>query len=187
LNGAIRNLTEDLHLSVDGAEACQYQLCVSESQCEDITLTKQGEQLLADVKLNESPAVLSFCNRDTWSICGVAQQIGGIWGRDDVLYQGDEVVPYTLLMPVSLDNLPVPASQIESRQGKILTVAIPDGVILQKSCDEKKAAIWAGYYGLNQQGQTQLLCDNGDCFCETDDDDSACQDIGFKAGVSLEY
>jgi hypothetical protein len=181
------DLTEDLHLSVDGAEACQYQLCVSESQCEDITLTKQGEQLLADVKLNESPAVLSFCNRDTWSICGVAQQIGGIWGRDDVLYQGDEVVPYTLLMPVSLDNLPVPASQIESRQGKILTVAIPDGVILQKSCDEKKAAIWAGYYGLNQQGQTQLLCDNGDCFCETDDDDSACQDIGFKAGVSLEY
>jgi hypothetical protein len=182
------DLTEDLNLSVDGAEACQYQLCVDATACEDITLTKQGEQLLADVELNESPAVLSFCNSDRWSICGVAQQTGGIWGRDDVLYPGDEVVPYTLQIPVSLDNLPVPASQIESHQGKVLTVAVPDGVVLQKSCDEKKAAIWAVYYGLNKRGQTELLCDNGDCFCKKpSDDDSACKELGFKAGVSLEY
>ncbi len=180
------DLTEDLHLSVDGGEACQYQLCVDATTCEDITLTKQGEQLLADVELNESPAVLSFCNSDKWSICGVAQQIGGIWGRDDVLYPGDEVVPYTLHIPISLDNLLVPASQIESRQGEILTVAVPDDVILQKSCDEKKAAIWAVYYGLNKRGQTELLCDNGDCFCKKpSDDDLACKEIGFKAGVSL--
>jgi len=181
-------LTEALHLSVDGNKACQYQLCVNETSCEDITLTKQGHQLLAEVKLNESPAVLSFCEGegDKWSVCGVAQQTGGIWGRDDVLYREDKVIPYTLHIPNTLYK-PVPASQIEQRQGNALNVEMPDSVTLNKSCHVKKATIWAMYYSLNQRKQIELLCDNGDCICKPDDTDPGCQEIGFKAGVSLEY
>jgi len=172
-----QELTEDLELGVDGHQACQYQLCVSESQCEDITLTKQGNQLLADVSLNDSPTLLSFCNSDDkWLVCGVAQQINEVWGRDDVLYSEDSIVPSTLLMQ---------ASETEQRQGNALTVDDPALVILKKSCDEEKAAIWAMYYGLNQRKQIEVLCDSGDCICQPDDTDSGCEEIGFKAGVYL--
>lgn len=173
-----RELTETLKLGVDGHQACQYQLCVSENQCEDITLTKQGKQLLADISLNDSPSVLSFCNKnDKWSVCGVAQQIDGIWGRDDLLYTKDNIIPSTLQ---------VQGNETEQRQGNPLIVDEPMNVSLQKNCEEQKAAIWAMYYGSNQQNQMELLCDKGDCICQPDDTDRGCQEIGFKAGVSLE-
>lgn len=122
-------MTETLELGVDGHQACQYQLCVSDSQCEDITLTKQGNQLLADISLNDSPTVLSFCNNDDkWLACSVVQQIDGVWGRDDLLY----IVPSTLH---------VQASETEQRQGNALIVNDPANVSLKKSCDEKKATI----------------------------------------------
>jgi hypothetical protein len=172
-----QELTETLELSVDGHQACQYQLCVSESQCEDITLTQQGNQLLADISLNDSPAMLSFCNNDDkWLVCGVAQQIDGVWGRDDVLYSEDSIIPNTLLMQ---------ASETEQRQGNALTVDDPALVILKKSCDEEKAAIWAMYYSVNQRRQIEVLCDSGDCICQPDDAEPGCEEIGFRAGVYL--
>ena len=172
-----QELTETLKLGVDGHQACQYQLCVNDSQCEDITLTKQGNQLLADVSLNDSPTVLSFCNSDDqWLACGVAQQINGIWGRNDLLYFEDSIVPSTLH---------IQASKTELRQGNTLIVNDPVNVSLKKSCDTKKAAIWATYYGLNQQNQIEILCDSGGCVCEPDDTDPGCKEIGFKAGVYL--
>ncbi len=173
-----RDLTETLDLNVDGHQACQYQLCVNEASCEDITLTKQGDQLLADVSLNESPAVLSFCQAsdENWSNCGVAQQVDGVWGRDDLLIASDSIVPNTLH---------VQGDKTEQRQGNVLIVDNPAQVTLKKSCEIKKAAIWAMYYGLNQQAQTALLCDNGDCVCKEGDTDEGCKEIGFKAGVYL--
>ena len=172
-----KELTETLELKVDGHQACQYQLCVSDSECEDITLTQQGNQLLADISLNDSPAVLSFCkNDDQWLACGVAQQIEGIWGRDELLYAGDNIVPSTLLMQTK---------ETELRQGNALTISTPANVSLKTSCDEEKATIWAIYYSLNQQKQTEILCDSGDCFCQPDDAEPGCQEIGFKAGVYL--
>jgi NAD(P)-dependent dehydrogenase (short-subunit alcohol dehydrogenase family) len=174
-----QELTETLELSVDGHQACQYQLCVSDSQCEDITLTKQGNQLLADISLNDSPAVLSFCNSDDkWLACGVVQQIDGVWGRDDVLYSEDRIVPSTLLMQ---------ASETEQRQGNALIVDDPALVILKKTCDEDKAAIWAMYYSfsLKQQSQIEILCDRGDCICKPDDNNFGCKEIGFRAGVYI--
>jgi len=172
-----QELPETLELGVDGHQACQYQLCVSDSQCEDITLTKQGNQLLADVSLNDYPTVLSFCNSDDkWLICGVIQQIDGVWGRDDLLYSEDSIVPSTLH---------VQATETELRQGNKLIVSEPANVSLKKNCDAKKAAIWAMHYGLNQQNQIKLLCDNGDCVCKPDDVEPSCQEIGFKAGVYL--
>ena len=174
-----RELTETLELSVDGHQACQYQLCVSDSQCEDITLTQQGNQLLADISLNDSPAVLSFCNHDDqWLACGVVQQIDGVWGRDDVLYSEDSIVPSTLH---------IQASETEQQQGNALIVDDPALVILKKSCDEDKAAIWAMYYSfsLKQQSQIEVLCDRGDCICKPDDIERGCKEIGFKAGVYI--
>jgi len=172
-----RELTEDLELGVNGHQACQYQLCVSETQCEDITLTQQGNQLLADIALNDFPSVLSFCNHDEqWLACGVVQQIDGIWGRDDGLYSEDSIIPSTLH---------VQGNQTEQRQGKTLIVHDPAQVRLKKSCDDEKAAIWAMYYSLNQRSQIEVLCDSGDCVCQPDDTDQSCKEIGFKAGVYL--
>ena len=172
-----QELTETLELGVDGHQACQYQLCVSDSQCEDITLTKQGNQLLADIFLNDSETVLSFCNNnDKWLACSVVQQIDGVWGRDDLLYFEDSIVPNTLH---------VQASKTEQQQGNALIVNDPAHVSLKKSCDEKKAAIWAMYYSLNQRSQIEVLCDHGDCICKPDETDPGCKEIGFKAGVYL--
>lgn len=174
-----QELSDTLKLSVDGHQACQYQLCADEAHCEDITLTKQRHQLLADVSLNESPAILSFCQTDDdiWSVCGVAQQVEGIWGRDDFLYTEDRIIPNTWH---------VQADKIEQREGNALTVDNPAEVTLEKSCVNENGAIWAMFYSLNQQPQTILLCDNGDCLCKENDTDEGCQELGFKAGVILQ-
>ncbi len=172
-----RELSETLELSVDGNQACQYQLCVSEHQCEDITVTQQGNQLLADISLNDSPSVLSFCHHDDeWLACSVAQQNDGVWGRDDLLSFEDSIVPSTLH---------VQGSETAQRQGKTLVISDPAHVSLKRSCDQEKAAIWAMYYALNQRKQIEVLCDSGDCFCQPDDAEPGCQEIGFKAGVYL--
>jgi len=172
-------LTEDLKLGADGHKACQYQVCVNEAHCENITLTEQGHQLLADVLLNGSPAVLSFCNAaaDMWSACGVVSQIEGIWGRDDVLSPGDSVIPRTL----HLKN-----DKIEQRQGQALIVDDSARVTLKNHCDPAKGVISAAFYSLNGQRKFARLCDSGDCICKEGDTDTSCQELGFKAGVILE-
>jgi len=174
-----RELTETLELGVDGHEACQYQICVNDGQCENITLTKQNKQLLADIILNDYSAILSFCEENDsgkWATCGVSQQINGIWGRDGSLYPEDSIIP---------NILTVLEEETELQQGHELIVGDPNTVNLKTDCDEEKAAIWGTFYGLNQQKQMKLLCDSGDCVCKPNDTDLSCQKDGFKAGVYL--
>jgi hypothetical protein len=172
-------LTTDLQLGVDGHKACQYQICVNnEAHCEDITLTEQGNQLLADILLNDSPAVLSFCNTadEKWSACGVVSQIEGFWGRDETLYSDDSVVPYTL----HLKN-----DELEQQQGKSLVVDESALATLKKSCDLSNGIISVAFYSLNGERQFKRLCDRGDCICQEGSEDESCQNTGFKAGVYL--
>lgn len=172
-------LTTDLELGVDGNKACQYQICISEAHCENITLTEVDEnQMLADIKLNDSDAILSFCKTDTtWSSCGVISQTQGIWGRDDVLYIEDRITPITL----HLNN----NTELEQKQANTLVVTNPEQVILKSNCDTSKAAISVGYYSNNQQSKFEKLCDEGDCVCKLEEDDPGCKRLGFKAGVIL--
>jgi hypothetical protein len=172
-----RELSEDLNLPVDGHKACQYQLCVNDQDCENISLIEQGNQLIADVRLNNSPALLSFCQAtdEVWSVCGVVAQTDGIWGRDEVLSPSDTVVPRTLHMK----NYEI----IEERQGQALIVSAP--VTLKSYCDPEKAVIYAAFYSLNQERQFEPLCDDGDCICQEGDTDPGCTHKGFKAGVIL--
>jgi len=173
-----QELSEDLNLGVDGHKACQYQLCVDEEHCEKITLTEQNNQLVADVLLNNSPALLSFCQTagDVWTVCGVVPQIEGIWGRDDVLSLGDNIIPHTL----HLKN-----DELEKRQGQALIVDDLASVTLKRHCDPKKGAISVAYYSLNQDRQFERLCNCGSCICQEGDMDPGCQEGGFKSGVIL--
>ncbi len=174
-----QDLTENLDLPVDGYDACQYQICVNETTCEDITVTKQGHQLLADIQLNQSPAVLSFCKTPAGirTVCSVVQQTEGIWGRDDDLYPNDRIIPTTLHLQ---------KDKLEQRQGNILTVEESVPVILTNRCVLEQAIILARFYGFNGQPQFKRLCDGNDCICLPEDtEEPACQDMGYKAGVSI--
>jgi hypothetical protein len=174
-----RELSEDLNLPVDGHKACQYQLCVNDQDCENISLIEQGNQLIADVRLNNSPALLSFCQAtdEVWSVCGVVAQTDGIWGRDEVLSPSDTVVPRTLHMK----NYEI----IEERQGQALIVDDSVPVTLKSYCDPAKGVISVAFYSLNQERKFERLCDGGDCICQEGDTDPACIHKGVKAGVIL--
>ncbi len=165
-------------LPVYGKDACQYQICVDEDTCQNITLTKQNEQLLANIKLNGSDAILSFCQNDNerWSSCGVTSEIVGGWGRYDKLYPNDKIVPISLHRQTQKLQ-----SQLESE----LIVAKEEPVYLNTNCEINKAMISVKYYGTNQKPKFERLCDNGDCFCEEDSYDPACQELNTKAGVFL--
>ncbi|KHD08771.1 hypothetical protein PN36_05085 [Candidatus Thiomargarita nelsonii] len=173
-----QELNEDLNLGVNGHKACQYQLCVDEEQCENITLTEQNNQLVADVLLNDSPALLSFCQTagEVWTVCRVVPQIEGIWGRDDVLSPGDSIIPHTL----HLKN-----DELEERQGQALIVDDLASLTLKQHCDPEKGAVSVAYYSLNQERQFERLCHCGSCICQEGDNAPGCQEVGFKSGVIL--
>ncbi len=165
-------------LPVYGKDACQYQICVDEDTCQNITLTKQNEQLLANIKLNGSDAILSFCQNDDerWSSCGVIPQIVGGWGRYDRLYRNDKIVPISL----HRQN-----KKLQSQLEDELIVVEDEPVYLNTSCDINKAMISVGYYSSNQKLKFERLCDKGDCVCEEDSYDPGCQELNTKAGVYL--
>lgn len=165
-------------LPVYGKDACQYQICVDEDRCQNISLTKQNEQLLANIKLNGSDAILSFCQNENerWSSCGVTSQIVGGWGRYDSLYRNDKIVPISL----HRQN-----QKLQSQLEDELIVAEEEPVYLSTSCDSKKAMISVGYYSSNQKLKFERLCDKGDCVCEEDSDDPSCKELNTKAGVYL--
>ena len=144
-------ITTDLELGIKGNEACQYQICVNEAQCENITVTEKRGQLLADISVNDAPAVLSFCQdaEKTWTACSVVQQTDGIWGRYDDLYPEESVIPSTLH---------VQYNKIEQRTGNALLVDELTPVTLKKTCRLSEANILAVYYGLNGQRQFNQLC-----------------------------
>ncbi len=174
-----QELSEDLNLGVDGHKACQYQFCVDEEHCENITLTEQNNQLVADVLLNNSPALLSFCQtaENVWTICDVVPQVEGIWGRNDVLSSGDSIVPHTLHLKTD---------ELEKRQEQALIVDDLASVTLKRHCDPEKGAISVAYYSLNQERQFERLCHCGSCICQEGDTDPGCQEGGFKSGVILQ-
>ncbi len=168
---------QEENLPVYGKDACQYQICVDENRCQNITLTKQNEQLLANIKLNGSEAILSFCQNDErWSSCGVTSQIVGGWGRYDSLYPKDKIVAISL----HRQN-----QQLQSQLEDELIVSDNKSIYLKTSCDQKKAMISVGYYSSNQKLKFERLCDKGDCVCEEDSYDPSCQVLNTKAGVYL--
>jgi hypothetical protein len=165
-------------LPVYGKDACQYQICVDEDTCQNITLTKQNEQLLANIKLNGSDAILSFCQNENerWSSCGVTSQIVGGWGRYDSLYRNDKIVPISLHRQTQ---------KLQSQLEDELIVAEEEPVYLSTSCDINKAMISVGYYSSNQKLKFERLCDKGDCVCEANSNDPSCKQLNTKAGVYL--
>ncbi len=188
---------EDHNIGAEGKEACQYQLCINESQCENLTVKKQPMaaqryQLLAEVQVNQSPAVLSFCGDEAswetdrqWAVCQMTPQTDEIWGRDDTLYPEDTVIPNTLHLQ---------DQQLEVRQGNPLVVVNTDTVILKRHCDDAQSAVAVAYYGLNGQRQFDTLCNNkglSNCFCQEKDFDPApggdegCRKLNVKSGVYL--
>ncbi|MEK7989650.1 MAG: clostripain-related cysteine peptidase [Thiotrichaceae bacterium] len=172
--------TQSINLPVDGYKACQYQLC-NEQSCEDITVSKHHNLLTAEVILNESPAILTFCPLDNeqWSVCQVVQQYDGIWGRDSVLYGGENITP--LLMTLSQDV----RIQATVQKNQPFNVEQPNTLFLKRNCDIQKASVWALHYGNSSQATIDLLCDDADCVCTENDTDEGCQNIGHKAGVFL--
>lgn len=184
------NYPEDPSIGVKGQEACQYRLCVEETQCENITVTErllpaQRWQLLAEVQVNQSPAVLTFCgdtsNQENWSICGMAQQTEEVWGRDESLSPGDKVKPATL-------HFQTGETEVKQSWGKELTVGDTSAPVLKKTCDAAQAAILVAYWGLNEKRKVETLCNNqgsSNCFCPAGDTDTGCVKLGVKAGVYL--
>lgn len=175
-----QEISTDSEIGVNGNEACQYQLCVNDAGCENITLTELYGQLLADVTLNGSPAILTFCkNADQiWSVCSVSKQTQSLWGRTEMLYPDDRIVPSV----THLQN-----GKASQTQGKELVVGESATAVLKKICDTDKAAIFAAYYGLNGKQQFELLCNKGDCVCSPNDLDESCKltNYQFKAGVRI--
>ena len=175
-----QEISKDSEIGVNGNEACQYQLCVNDASCENITLTELYGQLLADVTLNGSPAILTFCqnSEQTWSVCSVSKQTQSLWGRSEMLYSDDRIVPSV----THLQN-----GKSTQTQGKELIVGESATAVLKKTCNTDKAVVFAAYYGLNGKQQFELLCNKGDCVCKPNDLDESCKltDYQFKAGVRI--
>jgi hypothetical protein len=174
-------LTQSLEIPVDGKQACRVEMCVSPTECEGITLSEMGEQRLAEIQYNQSPALLTFCKTDNlWTACSILPKVNGVWGRESSLSLGDTLTPNLL----SISN-----NQTQQRTGKTLTVQDANTVLLQEQCDTQKASVVAGYAGFNQTEQFERLCDKGDCFCKESDliGDEACKRLGVKSGVFLKY
>ncbi len=170
----------DSEIGVNGNEACQYQLCVNDASCENITLTEVYGQLVADLTLNGSPAILTFCKdtEQTWSVCSVSKQTQSLWGRSELLYPNDRIVTSV----THLQN-----GKATQTQSKELVVGESSTAVLKKSCNTDKAAIFAAYYGLNGKQLFELLCNKGDCVCKPNDSDESCKKTNsqFKAGVRI--
>lgn len=175
-----QTLEKSLEIGVNGYEACQYQLCVSDTECSDLTVTENNGLRLADVVYNEIPAILTLCpddNKANWTACSVLPQQEGIWGRDEPLSAGDTVTPTVL----HLQN-----GELTQQSSQSLTVG--DSVPVIKSvCDTQKAVITASYFGNNYKPQLTLLCDKGDCICKENDKNESCLSTAnqSRAGVRI--
>ncbi len=177
-------VTDEIELGIDGNQACDYQVCVTDTDCASITLTEQNDQRFADITLNDNPAVLTFCQGEDkqWQACSVMSQTDGVWGRSSVLYPDDTIAPTTLQWSDGEDTL-------EEVTGKTLTVAARP-VTLKPHCDPAKAVIITSSYGANLQPAYRELCRDASCVCTAEDfaekGDDACKKVGTKAGVIIE-
>jgi len=147
-------ISEDVELPIPQSLICQYQVCVDETQCENLSLTEQGNRWMADITLDDSPAILSFCQEgETWLACSVAQQTNGVWGRNATLLPEDSITPKTLH---------IQEGTMEQRTGNTLIVGDED-VFLKKTCDLSKATVFSAYFGSNGQKQIEQLCTGEAC------------------------
>jgi hypothetical protein len=178
-------VTQKIELGIDSNQACDYQVCVNDTDCASITLTEQNDQRFADITLNDNPAVLTFCQGadKQWQACSVMSQTDGVWGRSSILYPDDTIAPKTLHWSDGKETL-------EETTEKTLTVAARP-VILKQQCDPAKAVIMTSAYGANLQPAYRELCRDASCICTTEDlttepGDDACKKVGTKAGVIVE-
>ncbi len=172
-------LDQDLEIGVNGHEACQYQLCVNDTECGNLTVTDNQKLRLADVLYNDLPAILTLCPDENanWQACRILPQLAGIWGREEPLTAGDTLTP-TVLHLQNNQLTPQPSPPL------VVGESVP---FLKLECDTEKAVITARYFGDNRQPQFEQLCDQGDCVCQENDIDESCRqtDFQFKAGVRL--
>ncbi len=173
-------LEQTLAIGVNGQEACQYQLCVNETDCSDLTVTESQGLWLAEVSYNDMPAILTLCSNEAanWQACSVLPQQSNLWGRDEPLSVGDTIKPNILHLQ---------EGQLSLQPGRVLVVGETMPVI-KSTCDAEKAVITVNYFGNNRQQQFEQLCNQGDCVCQANDEDESCRstDFQFKAGVRLE-
>ncbi len=173
-------LEKTLEIGVNGQEACQYQLCVNDTECSNLTVTESQGLWLADVVYNDLPAILTLCQEDnaTWKACSVLPQQGSVWGRDGPLSAGDTVTPTVLhLQDGELTQQPSPS------------LVVGDMVpVVKQICDMQTAVITASYFGNNYKQQFERLCDKGDCVCKENDKNESCITTAnqFRAGVRIE-
>jgi Clostripain family len=172
-------LEQSLAIGVKGQEACQYQLCVSKTECSNLTVTESQRLRLAEVLYNDQPAILTLCQDEkaNWKACSVLPQQSSLWGRDEPLSAGDTLTPTVLHLQ---------EGKLSSQQSRSLVVG-ETAPILNSTCDLQTAVIAASYFGHNNQPQFEPLCDKGDCVCQANDEDESCRstDFQFKAGVRL--
>jgi len=178
-------VAEEMELGIDGNQACDYQVCVTDTDCASITLTEQNDRRFADITLNDNPAVLTFCQGEDkqWQACSVISQTDGVWGRSSVLYPDDMIAPKTLQWSDGDETL-------AEFTGKTLTVEASP-VMLKQHCDPAKAVIITSSYGANLQPAYRELCRDASCVCTAEDlttepGDDACKKVGTKAGVIVE-
>ena len=175
-----RPLEQTLAIGVNGQEACQYQLCVSETECSDLTVTESQGLWLAEVLYNDIPAILTLCPDEeaaNWQACSVLPQQSNLWGRDELLFVGDTIKPNVLHLQ---------EGKLSLQPGHALVVGKTMPVIKSR-CDAEKAIITVNYFGNNNQQQFEQLCNQGDCVCQANDEDESCRSTNFqfKAGVRL--
>lgn len=175
-----RPLEESLEIGVNGREACQYQLCVNDTECSNLTVTENQGLWLADVLYNDMPAVLTLCPDENanWKACSILPQQDNIWGRDEPLSVGNTIIPTILHLQ---------DGELTQQQSQSLAIGETTPMVKQK-CDMQTAVITASYFGNNNKQQFERLCDRGDCVCKEDDQDESCRlsNFKFKAGVRIE-
>jgi hypothetical protein len=173
-------LAQTLEIGVNGQEACQYQLCVSDTECSNLTVTESQGLWLADVVYNDLPAILTLCQEDnaTWKACSVLPQQDSVWGRDGPLAAGDTLTPTVLHLQ---------DGELTQQHSPSLVVGetVP---VIKPICDMPKAVITASYFGNNYKPQFERLCDKGDCVCKENDKNESCITTAnqFRAGVRIE-
>ncbi|NJO16738.1 MAG: hypothetical protein HC877_13620 [Thioploca sp.] len=173
-------LEQTLTIGVNGQEACQYQLCVSETECSDLTVTESQGLWLAEVLYNDMPAILTLCPDEeaaNWQACSVLPQQSNLWGRDEPLSAGGTIKPNVLHLQ---------EGQLSLQPSRALVVGETMPVIKSR-CNAEKAVITVNYFGNNRQQQFEQLCNQGDCVCQANDEDESCRSTNFqfKAGVRL--
>ncbi|MBF0203030.1 MAG: hypothetical protein HQK67_01680 [Desulfamplus sp.] len=152
-----KETTNDIELPLKGGDVCSYEMCVSDGSCQIITVTEDGQGVLTgEAVINGSPAILTFCpiSENSWSVCGVAQKIQNIWGRDEELSSDDRITPIVL---------EVRNKETKIRKGTTVLVQNADKVILNKVCSITDKTILVSYYGNNGQKQTEKICTDDKC------------------------